>query len=352
MLIKILYKFMPKKAVILFNLGGPDSLDAVKPFLFNLFSDKAIISAPNPIRYFLAKLISSRREKTAQEIYSHIGGKSTIIPETVAQRDALEAILNEKDSTTYKVFICMRYWHPFAKDVARDVKDYAPDEIILLPLYPQFSTSTTQSSIDDWNKNAGEVGLDVPTRTIGCYPYEESFVQSHLNLINEAIAKVKDKENMRILFSAHGLPKKIIDKGDPYQWQVEQGAAKIAKKIEVDGLDWNVCYQSRVGPLEWIGPSTDDEIMRAGKDGKSIVLVPIAFVSEHSETLVELDIEYKELADENNVKEYIRVPTLSVEKDFIKSLADICLNVGEVGKICSSEGKRLCPDNFVKCACY
>ncbi len=340
---------MPKKAVILFNLGGPDGLDAVRPFLFNLFNDEAIISAPNPIRFLLAHFISLRRKKTAQEIYSHMGGKSTIIPETVAQKDALEAILNKKGSSAYKAFVCMRYWHPFSNEVAKEVKDYAPDEIILLPLYPQFSTSTSESSINDWKKTAAKISLDVPTRTICCYPYENSFVQSHLNLISEAIAKIKSKDNIRILFSAHGLPKKIIDKGDPYQWQVEQGAERIAKKIPLVNLDWNVCYQSRVGPLEWIGPSTDDEIIRAGKDGKSVILVPIAFVSEHSETLVELDIEYKHIADENNVKEYVRVPTLSVENDFIKSLADICLNAGEVGKICSNEGDRLCPSEFSRC---
>ncbi|PIR37643.1 MAG: ferrochelatase [Alphaproteobacteria bacterium CG11_big_fil_rev_8_21_14_0_20_39_49] len=340
---------MQKKAVILFNLGGPDSLNAVKPFLFNLFNDKAIISVPNPMRFILAKLISSKREKTAQEIYSHMGGKSTIIPQTIAQKDALEAILNEGGGDAYKVFICMRYWHPFSHEVVTEVKNYNPDEIILLPLYPQFSTTTTASSVNDWNNNAKKAWLEVPTKTICCYPYEEKFIKSHLNLINDAIKRVKNKDSIRILFSAHGLPKKIIDKGDPYQWQVEQGAEKIAKKIEIDNLDWNVCYQSRVGPLEWIKPSTDEEIVRAGKEGKSVVLVPIAFVSEHSETLVELDIEYKKLADENNVKEYIRVPTLSVEKDFIRSLADICKNAPEDKKACSNEGKRICPDWFSKC---
>ena len=169
---------MTKKAVILFNLGGPDSLNAVKPFLFNLFNDKAIISAPAPIRFLIARLISSRREKTAQEIYSHMGGRSTIIPQTEAQRDALEAILNEKGSDAYKVFICMRYWNPFSNDIVKVVHDYKPDEIILLPLYPQFSTSTSESSINDWKKSAAKIGMNVPTRTICCYPYEERFIQS------------------------------------------------------------------------------------------------------------------------------------------------------------------------------
>lgn len=340
---------MSKTAIILFNLGGPDSLEAVKPFLFNLFYDKAIISAPNPMRFFIAKLISSKREKTAKDIYAHIGGKSPILEQTNAQSYALQVILNQSGSGGYKTFVCMRYWLPFADDVAKQVKEYSPDEIILLPLYPQFSTATSQSSIDDWHKNAKKAGLNVPTKAICCYPMEESFIQSHLNLINKAIEKIEHKENIRILFSAHGLPQKIIDKGDPYQWQVEQGAKQIAEKINIENLDWNVCYQSRVGPLKWITPSTDDEIKRAGKDGKSVILVPIAFISEHSETLVELDIEYKHLADNNNVKEYIRVPTLSVEKDFIKSLANICLNISDNAKLCSNEGKRICPNEFSKC---
>lgn len=338
-----------KTAVILFNLGGPDSLQAVKPFLFNLFYDKAIISAPNPMRYFIAKLISSRREKTAKEIYAQIGGKSPIVEQTKSQSDALQEILNQSGSKKYKTFVCMRYWHPFAEDIAKEVKQYSPDEIILLPLYPQFSTATTQSSIDDWHNNAKKIGIDTPTKAICCYPMEKSFIQSHLNLINKAIDQIEDKNNIRILFSAHGLPQKIIDKGDPYQWQVEQGAKKIAEKLNIENLDWNVCYQSRVGPLKWITPSTEDEIQRAGKDGKSVILVPIAFISEHSETLVELDIEYKHLADENNVKKYIRVPTLSVEKDFIKSLANICFNISNSTKPCSNEGEKICPNKFSKC---
>lgn len=337
---------MAKKAIILFNLGGPDSLDAVKPFLFNLFYDKAIITAPNPMRFLIAKLISSRREKTAQEIYEYIGGKSPILDETKAQRDALEAILNESGSDAYKVFICMRHWHPMAKDVVNDVAQYAPDEIILLPLYPQFSTTTTGSSIDNWNKTAANYGLNVPTKTICCYPFEDNYINAHVDLIKKSIT---DKENYRILFSAHGLPKKIVDKGDPYQWQVEQNAHKIVDKLAIDGLDWQVCYQSRVGPLEWIGPSTEDAIKHACTDGKNIILVPIAFVSEHSETLVELDIEYKKLAEDSGVKEYIRVPTLSVQEKFIKSLAQICINSGEVGKICANDNTRICSAGFSGC---
>ncbi|MEB3214506.1 MAG: ferrochelatase, partial [Leptolyngbyaceae bacterium] len=160
-----------KTAIVLFNLGGPDSPEAVQPFLFNLFNDKAIIGAPNPIRYFLAKLISSRRALVAREIYSHMGGKSPILDNTQAQAEALEKALAPYGEV--KPFICMRYWHPMSAQVAQEVKDYNPDHIILLPLYPQFSTTTTGSSVADWDKACKAIGLDVPSTTICCYPTEE-----------------------------------------------------------------------------------------------------------------------------------------------------------------------------------
>ena len=217
-----------RTAVILFNLGGPDELTSVKPFLFNLFNDKAIIGAPQPIRYLLAKLISNRRNETAKEIYSLIPGcKSPILEETEAQRLALEKNLG----TDYKCFIAMRYWHPFASETAKKVKEYNPDQIILLPLYPQFSVTTSNSSIKDWYKQAKKVGLNKSTKTICCYPNTDDFVSAHVELIKKQLKKVKNK-NYRILFSAHGLPQKIIDQGDPYQWQVEQSTLAIVKKLK------------------------------------------------------------------------------------------------------------------------
>ena len=176
---------MKKRAVILFNLGGPDKPESVKPFLFNLFNDKAIISAPNPIRFLLAKLISSNREKTAKDIYSFLGGKSPILDETKQQSEKLENKLNRESDDKYRVFISMRYWHPFSHDIIGDVKKFEPDEVILLPLYPQFSTSTTQSSIDDWMKTAKKHSFDKPTATICCYPFEDNFINSHVTLINK-----------------------------------------------------------------------------------------------------------------------------------------------------------------------
>ena len=337
-----------KYAIILFNLGGPDKLESVKPFLFNLFNDKAIIGAPNPIRFLIAKLISTSREKTAQEIYSHINGKSPILEETIAQKEALEKLLAKNDKkNSYKCFITMRYWHPRAENVINEVKKYQPDKIILLPLYPQFSTTTSNSSILEWQKKAKKLNLNCDTTTICCYPKEDSFIKSHVDLIKKSLKKLKSK-NYRILFSAHGLPQKIIDKGDPYEWQVRETTNKIVKELNIKNLDYVNCFQSKVGPLKWLEPSTETETIRAGKDKKSLILIPIAFISEHSETLVELDIEYKELADDNHVKEYIRVPTLSVNKYFIESLANLVKK--SLTKDDDFYQERICPANF--CACY
>lgn len=341
---------MPKKiAVVLFNLGGPDSTESVEPFLFNLFNDKAIISLPNPFRFLLAKFISSKRKHEAQEIYSKIGGKSPIVEETEKQAVLLESSLNKKSDDKYRVFYSMRYWHPFSSEIVSEVLAYKPDEVILLPLYPQFSTTTSGSSFDDWKKASSKKGLNVPTKTICCYPWEESFIGSHVALLRKALHKVKDKKNVRILFSAHGLPQKIVDAGDPYQWQIGQTVVSIIEKLDEGSVDWNICYQSKVGRLKWLEPSTEDEIKKAGKEKISLIVVPIAFVSEHSETLVELDIQYKDLAMDVGVKEYIRVPALSVEKNFIDSLAYICLNVGIDGMVCSSSNSRICPKKLTGC---
>lgn len=321
-----------KKAVILFNLGGPDSLSAVEPFLFNLFHDKNIITLPNPLRFFLAKLISKKRAPIAAEIYKQIGGKSPILEETSRQAEALENVLNRHcdeagvNNDVYKTFISMRYWHPFSSETIEKVKEFAPDEIILLPLYPQFSTTTSKSSMDDWLKNSRKYALNANVKTICSYHREENYISAHVEEIKKCLSKISENEKFRILFSAHGLPEKIIKAGDPYQKQVEENAALIAEKLGIKNLDWSVCYQSRVGRLKWIEPSTEDEIKRAGSDGISIVIVPIAFVSEHSETLVELDIEYKHLAEKSGVKKYLRVPTLGVNENFIKSLVNVCKN--------------------------
>ncbi|MEQ9150977.1 MAG: ferrochelatase [Parvibaculum sp.] len=311
----------PKRtAIILFNLGGPDGPEAVEPFLFNLFNDPAIIRVPNPLRWLIAKLVSKRRAPVAREIYSELGGSSPLVPLTEAQARALEAAL-AGGASEVRAFLAMRYWRPFADEAARAAKEWGATEVVLLPLYPQYSTTTTESSLKDWERAAAKAGLAVPAKAVCCYPAEEGFVAGYAALLAKAIGDAGGHEGFRVLFSAHGLPKKVIEQGDPYQAQVEQSCSAIVAKLGIDDLDWVTCYQSRVGPLEWIGPATDDEIRRAGAEGKSLIVLPVAFVSEHSETLVELDKEYGHLAKEAGVPSYIRVPALGTEPAFIEGLA-------------------------------
>ena len=318
---------MSKTAVVIYNLGGPDSPEAVRPFLKNLFSDPMILRVPAPVRWCLARFISWRRAPVAQEIYAHIGGRSPILPETEKQRDALQAVLGDD----YRVFVSMRYWHPFAEETARDVAAWGPDRIILLPLYPQFSTTTTESFTQAWYPVAAAVGISAPTAEICCWPEADGFIDAVARGTDAAIAKLPADIPYRILFSAHGLPKKIVESGDPYASHVERTSAAALARLAKPGADHVVCYQSRVGPMEWLQPYTEDEINKAGADGIALVVVPVAFVSEHSETLVELDIEYAELAQEAGVPHYVRAPTVNADSAFIETLAGIVKNTGETG---------------------
>ena len=339
-----------KKAVILFNLGGPDKLENVEPFLFNLFNDPAILNLPSFIRYPLAKLIANRRAPTAKKIYQELGGSSPILKLTEEQSFSLEQSLNKNDKDSeYKCFIVMRCWHPRAENVINQVINFNPEEIILMPLYPQYSAATSGSSIKEWNDVCNKNNFKVKTSTICCYPTDKNFIEAHKN---EIVKKIRDLNNFKLIFSAHGLPEKNIKKGDPYQWQVEQSVNKIVKSLNIQDLDWILSYQSRVGPLKWIGPSTEDIIIENSKLGKHIVLVPIAFVSEHSETLVELDIEYKELADKNGCKNYSRVPALGINENFIKAMSNLIIYKQEYnfnGEIFPP--KTQCPNQFKKCPC-
>ena len=330
-----------KLAVILFNLGGPDGPDAVEPFLRNLFSDPAIITLPAPLRLPLAWLIARRRAPIARKIYGHIGGRSPIFEETRRQANELEKVLS-KDGLQAKAFVAMRYWHPFVRGAAQAVKAFKPDKIVLLPLYPQYSTTTTASSLKDWGRAARRMRLDIPTSRVCCYPQATGFVTAAAAKIREATADAPEGISYRLLLSAHGLPKRIVQKGDPYQWQVEQSAAAIIKALDMPGLEPVICYQSRVGPLEWIGPATDAEIIRAGRDGKGVIVAPIAFVSEHSETLVELDIEYRRLAEESGVPDYRRAATVGTHPDFIQGLAGL-VRAAIDGKIVTCGEGRICP---------
>jgi ferrochelatase len=206
------------------------------------------------------------------------------------------------------------------------VKGYAPDRVVLLPLYPQFSTTTTKSSLVEWYRVARQTGLLAPqvaTSALCCYPTVAGLIEAQSALISPVLQEAVEEGPVRLLLSAHGLPERIVKKGDPYAWQVEQTAVQIIGRLGIRDLDWRLCYQSRVGPMKWIGPATDDEIRRAGTDGKGLVVAPIAFVSEHSETLVELDIEYRKLAEECGVPTYRRVPAMGCHQAFIDALAEL-----------------------------
>ena len=339
-----------KKAIILFNLGGPDKLENVEPFLFNLFNDPAILNLPTFLRYPLAKLISNRRAPIAKKIYAELGGSSPILKLTKEQSNALEIKLNQtQEEDEYRCFIIMRCWNPRAEDVIKDVQLYSPDEVVLMPLYPQYSAATSGSSIKEWKDVCKKNNYYVKTSTICCYPTDQNFINAHTKEITK---KIKDLKNFKLIFSAHGLPEKNIKKGDPYQWQVEQSVKKIVENLNNENLDWILSYQSRVGPLKWIGPSTETIIIENSKIGKHIVLVPIAFVSEHSETLVELDIEYKEIADANGCKNYTRVPALGINEDFIKAMSELIIKKNKYKineNLCPP--KIQCPSNFNKCPC-
>ena len=317
-----------KIAVVLLNLGGPDGQAAVRPFLFNLFADKAIIRLAWPARMALAALISTTRAKSARANYALMGGGSPLLGETRKQADALQARLaQDLPGDEVRAFIAMRYWKPFTADAARDVAQFAPDEVILLPLYPQFSTTTTGSSIDAWRAAYRGPGL---VRTVCCYPDVASLAKAHAVLIRQTWEAAGRPEGLRLLFSAHGLPQQVVDDGDPYAMQIEKTCAAVIEQLGADGLgqgwDWRLAYQSRVGRLKWLGPYTPQAIAEAGADGRGLIVVPIAFVSEHVETLVELDIEYGELAEAAAVEPYLRVPALGVQTDYVDTLTAATLS--------------------------
>jgi len=307
-------------AVVVFNLGGPDGPGSVRPFLFNLFSDPAIIGLPSLFRNAVAKLISTRREASAQANYAMMdaGGGSPLLAETRKQAAALEATVGAALSgDEVKVFVAMRYWHPLTEEVAAEVAAFGPDEVVLLPLYPQFSTTTTQSSLKAWNAAYGGSGR---VRAVCCYPQAPGWIAAQVEGIRDALTKVGDAP-VRVLFSAHGIPEKLVAKGDPYQEQVESTVDAIMAELG-EGVDHVLCYQSRVGPMKWLGPSTPEGLAEAGRDGVGVIVVPVAFVSEHIETLVELDIEYGELAHGLGVAPYLRTPTVSLAAPFINQLSD------------------------------
>ncbi len=341
----------PRVAIILFNLGGPDSPEAVGPFLRNLFSDPAILRVPFFVRLFLARLIAGRRVAPATANYALLGGKSPLLELTRAQAAALDAALPECD---VRSFVAMRYWHPFSLETAREVKAWAPDQVILLPLYPQFSTTTTASSLAAWREATCAVGLVAPVSALCCYPEDPGFIDATRDGVIAAYRAAREALDetigLRVLFSAHGLPEAIIRAGDPYQWQVERTVAAVMAGWDGMVPAHCICYQSRATPQKWLDPSTEHEIAQAAADRTALLVVPIAFVSEHSETLVELDVEYRDLAVKLGVPGYFRAPAQNADAGFIAALAGLARRTLARGPgLCAAGPGRPCPAAFGGC---
>jgi protoporphyrin/coproporphyrin ferrochelatase len=340
-----------KLAIVLFNLGGPDRPEAIWPFLLNLFSDPAILRVPFFVRPLLARFIAGRRQQPATANYALLGGRSPLLELTEQQARALEAALPDIDA---KCLIAMRYWHPFSDEAARAVRDWDPDEVLLLPLYPQYSTTTTGSSLTAWREAAARAGLAKRTTTLCCWYSGPAYVAAMAGLVRQTIVRAREALGstvpLRVLFSAHGLPEAIVRAGDPYQYQVEQTAQVVAATLALQEADWSICYQSRATPQKWLEPSTEHAIERAVRDGVAVVIVPIAFVSDHSETLVELDVEYGDLAHRLGIAGYFRVPALNSDPAFIAALAGLVRAAIARGPgLCSYAGAALCPGQHTDC---
>ncbi len=322
--------------VILLNMGGPDSLESIKPFLKNLFSDRDIIRLGPPfLQKFIASIIITKRLKSVKEAYSLIGGKSPLFDITKAQAEALENLLNsEIKDQKFKVYIGMRYWHPFIEEAVKDMYNDGVRKIIALSLYPHYSKTTTGSSIKAFKRAIMNTykceGIGDQNYCINCPPVTIKIVDTwydnpfYIDALVEKIQKAMEnfKERPVVLFSAHSLPKRFVDEGDPY---VEHTMATIkAIKDKID-IDWYLSFQSKTGPVEWLEPSTEDKLLDLSKKGiKNVIIVPISFISDHIETLYEIDILYKKMAHDLGIN-MVRTESLNTSPLFIKALSDIVI---------------------------
>jgi ferrochelatase len=317
-----------KVGVVLLNLGGPDTLDAVEPFLNNLFNDPDIIDFPGSflIRRWLAKQISTRRAPMVIEQYKKIGGGSPLKAHTLKQAELLEARLNEHFPA--RVYAAMRYWKPFTQDALDEIERDGVTRVVLLPLYPQFSKATTESSLKEWKRQIQtRQNLSLDWTLIEKYhdfpPYLDAFVER----IEQGLERfpAEKRKTVHIVFSAHGTPMKLVRQGDPYSHQIAETVNAVIKQGGFSH-DWSLCYQSKVGPQKWLTPSTPDMIEElAGRGVKDMLIVPIAFASDHLETLFELGIEYRKLADKSGVEQYEVTTGLNDSTKFIDALAQLVM---------------------------
>lgn len=310
-----------KLGVVLFQLGGPDSLDAIEPFLYNLFCDPDIIDFPfaRIARQPLAKLISTTRAKHVAHHYAEIGGKSPILEFTMRQAAALETDLRRDFDA--RVVVAMRYWKPFTSEAARALEEHAPDEIVLLPLYPQYSKTTTGSSLNEWERHWK--GSDPPVATIQDFYEDDAYLLAVVETVHSTLSQFADPADVDMIFSAHSVPVAVIDKGDPYQRQIERTVELVWNRGQWPGRR-HICYQSKVGASKWLRPSMHETVERLAAEGrKHLLVVPISFVSDHVETLHEIDIEHREQARKLGIVDYRMTPGLNDSPAFIRALSGL-----------------------------
>jgi len=320
---------MGRVGVLLLNLGGPDQLEDVGPFLFNLFADPEIIRIPfrwmqSPLAWF----ISTRRTKTSQDNYRQIGGGSPLRRITEEQGQALKQRLQELGQEA-DIYIGMRYWHPFTEEAIARIKRDRQDRLVILPLYPQFSISTSGSSF----RLLQRIWLEDPKLSqieytvIPSWYKQPAYLQAMADLIAQELDKLPNPDKAHIFFSAHGVPRSYVEEaGDPYQQEIEECTSLIMQTLNRPNPH-TLAYQSRVGPVEWLQPYTEDAIEALGAQGvEDLVVVPISFVSEHIETLQEIDIEYREVAEHAGIHNFHRVPAPNTHPLFIQALADLVID--------------------------
>ena len=320
----------PRIGVALFNLGGPDTLDDVRPFLRNLFSDPEVIGLPFPFRQALAWWIAARRAAIARGYYEQIGGGSPLRRLTAQQAAALEKALGARGD--YKVVVAMRYWAPFTEDAVAELTAYRPDRLVLLPLYPQYSYATTRSSLAHFQRVWGARGLPgIPIATVAQWHDHPGYLAAMAEQIVETRARMPEGDGspVHLLYSAHGIPMSLIDEGDPYQRQIEEGVRLITARLP----EWarepgriHLAYQSRVGRKQWLEPAVETMLDRLGHEGVTrLLVVPLSFVSDHSETLYEIDILYRDLAAKVGITGFARMASLNDSPTFVAALADLVL---------------------------
>ncbi|HEX2866803.1 MAG TPA: ferrochelatase [Ignavibacteriales bacterium] len=319
-----------KTAVVLFNLGGPDSLEAVEPFLKNLFSDRDIFNLP--FQDFMAKFIASRRAPKVVEEYKLIGGKSPIGYWTELQRKMLEEALRKTEPQT-DVYTAMRYWHPLTEAIALEVAEKGYERVILLPLYPHFSSSTTGSSFNEWARTfKNDKAKVIP---VNDYFDNEKYIRAINEKIDKALLKFPEsvRKDVELVFSAHGTPVSYVKKGDPYSHQIKK-TVELVMKARSNPHPFHECFQSKVGPVKWLEPSTDKKIAELAQAGKKhLLLIPVSFVSDHVETLYELGIQYKETADKAGIENYVVMEGLNDSPIFIDALCEVVLkSINNIGK--------------------